>query len=172
MKTIVLLFAYSILLEGCVYPISKELVEKTDKTITFEMLQADPDLYRGRFIILGGSISAITGLGDGSLMHIYQTPLDYWGRPIRTNEPKGQFLVYTPVYIDPDIYTPGSEVTVAGEIEGTTLKLSGNTELTKYRHPVLVARELKLWPSKRGPEEPSWWDPLWNPLSPMFYPLQ
>ena len=74
MKTIVLLFGSVMLLQGCVYPISKDLVEKMDKTITFEMLQADPDLYRGRFVIVGRSISAITGLVEGSLIHIYQTP--------------------------------------------------------------------------------------------------
>jgi len=172
MKKIVFLFGYIMLLQGCVYPISKDLVEKTDKTITFEMLQADPDLYRGHFVILGGSIAAITSLVKGSLIYIYQAPLDYWGRPIRTNGSRGQFLIYTPVYIDPDIYAPGSEITVAGEIEGTTLKLPGNTELTKYNYLVLVSKELKLWPNKRGPEEPNWWDPLWDPLSPMFYPIQ
>jgi len=172
MKTVVLLFCYIMFLQGCVYPISKNLVEKTDKTITFEMLQRDPDLYKGRLVILGGSIAVINDLAEGSLIYINQAPLDYWGRPIRTNGATGQFLVYTPVYIDPDIYTPGSEITVAGEIEGTSLKLPGNTELTKHTYPVLVSKELKLWPGKRGPEVPGWWDPLWNPLSPMLYPFQ
>jgi outer membrane lipoprotein len=172
MKTIVLLFSCLMLLQGCVYPISKDLVEKTDRTITFEMLQADPNLYKGKFIILGGSIAAITGIVDGSLIDVYQTPLDYWGRPISTNKSRGQFLVYTPIYVDPDIYSPGSEITVAGEIEGTTLKLPDNTELPKDTYPVLVSKELKLWPRKQGSEEPNWWDPLWDPLSPMYYPMQ
>ena len=82
-------------------------------------------------------------------------PLDYWGRPIRTNEARGQFLIYTPVYIDPDIYAPGSEITVAGEIEGTTLKLPGNTELTKYNYPVLVSK-LKALAEQTGGKMPEW----------------
>jgi len=61
---------------NCVYPISKDLVKKKDKTITFEMLQADPNLYKGKFVILGGSITAVTNLLEGSLIYIYQTPLD------------------------------------------------------------------------------------------------
>jgi starvation-inducible outer membrane lipoprotein len=167
-KTIILLFDCIMILQGCVYPISKDLVDKTDKTITFEMLQADPDMYKGKFVILGGSIAAITGLVQGSLIDIYQTPLDYWGRPIRVNGARGQFLVYTPVFIDANIYALGSEITVAGEIEGTKLKLPGKTEITKYTCPVLVSKELKLWPRTRGPEVPDWFDPL----APMFYPEQ
>ncbi len=160
MKTIILLFGSIILLQGCIYPISGDLVAKTDRTVTFEILQADPDLYKGRLIILGGSIAAVTSLAEGSLIDVYQAPLDYWGKPIRTNGVKGRFLIYTLVYIDPDVYAPGREITVAGEIEGTTLKLSENSELTKYTYPVLVSKELKLWPRTRGPEEPDWWDPL------------
>jgi len=40
------------------------------------MLQADPNLYKGKFVILGGSITAVTNLLEGSLIYIYQTPLD------------------------------------------------------------------------------------------------
>jgi len=162
MKTIVLLLGSILLLQGCTYnyPISRDLVAKADSTITFEMLQADPDMYKGRFIILGGSIAAITGLAEGSLIEVYQAPLDYWGQPIRTNGVNGRFLIYTPVYIDPDVYAPHREITVAGEIEGTTLKQSENAELTKYNYPVLFSKELKLWPRTRGPGEPDWWDPL------------
>ncbi len=168
MKMMVLLFGFTMFLQGCVYPISKDLVEKTDKTITFEMLQANPDLYKGKFVILGGSIAAVSGLAEGSLIDVYQAPLDYWGRPLRINGARGRFLIYTPVYLDPDIYAPGSEITVAGEIEGTALKQQGHTEPTKYNHPVLVSKELKLWPRTPGPEVPNWFDPL----SPMFYPEQ
>jgi starvation-inducible outer membrane lipoprotein len=172
MKKIVLLVVYLILVQGCVYPISKDLVDKTDKTVTFEMLQADPDQYKGKLVILGGSITAVTGSEEGSLIDIDQLPLDYWGKPIRANRASGRFLVYTLIYLNSYIYTPGSLITVAGEIEGTSLKLPGKTEPAKYAYPVLVAKELKLWPKKRRPEEPNWWDPLWDPLSPMSYPIQ
>lgn len=168
MKTIILLLGCIMILQGRVYQISKDFVEKTDKTITFEMLQADPDLFKGKLVILGGNIAAVTGLVQGSLIYIYQSPLDYWGRPIRANGARGQFLVYTPMFIDSTIYVPGSEIAVAGEIEGTTLKLLGQTERSKYTCPVLVSKELKLWPRTRGPEVPSWFDPL----APMFYPEQ
>jgi outer membrane lipoprotein len=172
MKTIVLLFGSIILLQGCVYPISKNLVEKTDKTITFEMLQADPDMYKGKIVILGGSIAKITSMAEGALIEVNQAPLDYWGKPLRINENRGRFLVYTPMYIDPGIYALDRVITVAGEIKGTTLILPENKELTKYSYPVLVSKELKLWPNKQEPDEPGWWDPLWNPLPPTLPPVR
>jgi outer membrane lipoprotein len=172
MKMIVLLFGCMILFQGCGYPISKDLVEKSDKIITFEMLQADPDQYKGKLVILGGSIAAVTALEEGSLIDVDQLPLDYWGKPIRTKKASGRFLVYTPVYLNPLIYTPGREITVAGEIQGTSLKLPGKMEPTSYSDPVLVSKELKLWPKARSPQEPTWWDPLYDPHSPMSYPVQ
>ena len=158
--TITLLLGCMMLLQGCVYPISKDLLEKTDRNITFNMVLADPNEYKGKFIILGGSIAAITDLEEGSVIDVDQLPLDYWGKPIRTNT-GGRFMIYTPLYLDPDIYRAGSEITVAGEIEGTTLNLRGITEPTKYTHPVLISKELKLWPRNRPPEVPEWWDPLY-----------
>ncbi len=81
MKTTVLSFGCILLLQGCVYPISIDLVKKTDKTITFEMLRTDPDLYKG-YIILGGSIAAVSNLIEGSLIYTDQNLHDYWRRPI------------------------------------------------------------------------------------------
>ncbi len=171
-RTIAFLFGSMMLLQGCTYSISKDLVNKTDKAVTFEMLQADPDLYKGRIIILGGSIAAVRSMREGSLIYIYESPLDYWGKPIRKNGVRGLFLVYTGMFIDPNIYTPGNQITVAGEIEGTTLQLPGYTELTRYSYPVLISKELKLWSGKPSPMEPQWWDPLWNPSSPMLSPVR
>jgi hypothetical protein len=78
--------------------------------------------------------------------------------------------LYTHAYIDPNLYIPGREITVAGEFKGTTLILTENEEPIKYSYP--VSKELKLSPNKQEPEEPNWWNPLWNPLSPMLTPLQ
>ena len=63
-----------ILLQGCIYPISEDLVKKTAKTITLKMPQAELDLYKGKFIILGGRIAAVTGMVAGSLIDVFQPP--------------------------------------------------------------------------------------------------
>jgi outer membrane lipoprotein len=163
MKNIVVLFAL-MLLQGCTYAISRDMTAKADKTITFEMLQADPDSFKGKIIILGGTISQITNTKTGTILEVIQRPLDYWGKPKRTSRTGGAFLVLYPGYLNAFVYEPGREVTVAAEVEGTRSKALGEIE---YSYPVVVAREMKLW--EREPPatvRPTWIDPLYDPSNP------
>ncbi len=164
MKNIVVLFALALLLQGCTYAISRDMVAKADKTITFEMLQADPDSFKGKILLLGGTISHITNTKQGTILEVVQRPLDYWGKPKRTSSTGGAFLVLYPAYLNPFIYEPGREVTVAAEVEGTRSKALGDFE---YSYPVVIAREMKLW--EREPPataRPTWIDPLYDPSNP------
>ena len=171
MAVLVSLCSMLLFIQGCMYAISPEMVAKVDKTITFEMVQIGPDSYKGSLVIFGGTIKQTTSLAEGTLIDVFKKTLDYWGKPIASSNTGGQFLVYTPQYLDPDRYAPGREITVAGEITGAKLKKIGSmefTQFTEYTYPVLTARELKLWPRTRSHEEPAWWDPL----SDGFVPLQ
>ena len=171
MKTILALFGGMLLLQACAYPISKDLVERTDKAITFEMLRSDPDRYKGKTVILGGSIVQVTVLAQGSLIEVTRSPLDYWGKPIRHNRQGSRFVVYSPAYVDPDTYAPQREITVAGEVKGTVLRVTGLPEMT-YSFPVIISREIKLWPNRLTQEQPEWLDPLYNrkqsPVQPQY----
>ncbi len=164
MKKLVVLFAFSLLLQGCAYAISRDTAAQADKTITFEMLQADPDSFKGKIIILGGTIANMTNTKQGTVLEIVQKPLDYWGKPKRTKLTGGRFLVLYPGYLDPLIYAPDREITVAAEVEGTRSKALGETE---YSYPVVIAKEMKLWQRERPTwDKPQWIDPLANPLGP------
>ena len=170
MKRTVLTFTLSLLLQGCTYAISPDMVAETDKTITFEMLQTDPDSFKGKIIILGGTIDQITNTKQGTLIEVIQKPLDYWGKPKRTKKFGGRFLVLSPRYLNPMTYTPGNEVTVAAEIEGTRSKALGEMD---YSYPLVIAKELKLWQHERQTwDKPQWIDPLNNPLKPPTSPAQ
>jgi outer membrane lipoprotein len=150
-------------IQGCTYAISPGLVEKADKTITFEMLQTDPDAYKGAIVILGGTINQVTNLVQGAMIDVSEKRLDYWGKPISSNKTGGRFYIYAPQYLDPGRYSPGRTITVAGEVMGTKLKKISNVDISHFTTselPVLIARELKLWQRMRSPEEPEWWDPL------------
>ncbi|MFA5072870.1 MAG: Slp family lipoprotein [Nitrospirota bacterium] len=163
MKNSTLLFALFFSLQACSYAISPAARDKADQTISFEMLRSDPDLYTGKMVILGGTIAETTELQLGTLIQVMQKQLDYWGKPTRTNRTGGPFLVYYPGYLNALAYAPGREITVAGEIAGTQLKLS--KELSKsYQHPVLVSKELKLWERTRSRNDPQSWDPLQGPV--------
>jgi len=158
MKRISLVFGVVVLLNGCSYSISPEMVEKADKTIPFEALRSDPESFKGRTLILGGTIAHITNTKQGTLLEVVQKSLDYWGKPERTDKSGGRFLVFHPGYLDAMVYSPGRGITVAGEVEGSKQKALGEID---YSYPVLLSRELKLWERERqSPGQPAWWDPL------------
>jgi outer membrane lipoprotein len=164
MKKIALAFSLLLLLFGCTYAISPEIEGTVDKTITFEHLQADPDTFKGKIIILGGTIAQINNIKQGTVIEIVQKPLDYWGKPKRTDRTGGRFILVHPGYLDAMIYAPGREITVAAEVEGTRSKALGGTE---YSYPVVLAKEIKLWERERQTwDKPQWIDPLYDPDSP------
>jgi outer membrane lipoprotein len=164
MKNPVVLFALALLLQGCTYAVSRDTAARADKTITFAMLLSDPDTFKGKLLILGGTIAHITNTKQGTLIEVVQKPLDYWGKPKRTDRTGGRFLVRHAGYLDAMIFAPGRDITVAAEIEGTRSEALGEME---YSYPVVIARELKLWEREHPSwDKPQWIDPLYDPYSP------
>jgi outer membrane lipoprotein len=167
---VVILCSMFFFIQGCTYAISPEMADKVDKTITFEMLQIDPDLYEGSLVIFGGTIKQTTPLSQGTLIDIIEKPLDYWGKPMASKKTGGRFLVFSPQSIDSNMYTTGKAITVAGEVAGAKLgKIGGTefTEFTEYEYPVITAREIKLWEGTGSLDQPAWWDPLSDPSVPL-----
>ncbi len=154
------------LVSGCSYAISSDVLAQADRSLTFEQLQAEPDGHRGALVILGGTIASVLSRKDGTLIEIIQKKLDYWGKPIRTDKSGGRFHVLTHRYLDPMLYAPGRDITVAGEVVIPEDRLPGDRE-----SPLLFlrARELKIWPRERlGWDQPPWSDPLYNIYSPQM----
>ncbi len=165
MKKLAAMLATTLLVQGCTYAISPELADKADQTISFEQLLADPDLYKGKILILGGVIAGIAAAKPrGTLIGAVQRTLDYWGKPIRTAKTGGRFLLYHPSTLDAFIYSPGREITVAAEVAGTKLDILGDKE---FADPVLVIKEIKVW-EKLYPAmgSPQWGDPLYDRYGP------
>jgi len=162
MKKFIVLIGFAFSLQSCSYAISPEIVNIADKKITFDMIRADPDAYRGKIIILGGTIVELNNVKSGVLITVDQKPLDYWGKPTRTSRTGGQYLIFYPRYLDFLSYAPGREITVAGTVEGTKLKTLGDAT---FDYPILTSRELKLWPKeqKHADAHPEWGDPLYDP---------
>jgi outer membrane lipoprotein len=163
-KRLAIVCGFLLLLQGCTYAISPKMVEQSDGTLTFRQLQADPDTFKGKIIILGGIIAQIDNAKQGTVIEVVERPLDFWGKPKRTDKTGGRFLVVHVGYLDPMVYTPGSAITIAAEIEGTRSKALGEID---YSYPVVVSKELKLWPRERQSwDRPQWIDPLYDPYSP------
>ena len=168
MQKIVEFFILSMLLYGCTYAISPSMTAQADKTITFEMLQADPDTFKGKIIILGGVISQVTTTKEGTILEVIQKPLDYWGKPKQTTRTEGHFLVLYPGYLNTMDYTNGREITVAAEVEGTRSSALGETD---FDYPLVLSKELKLWEKERQTwDKPQWLDQLYKPAGPPANP--
>ena len=165
MKKIAFLMGIALFFQGCSYAISPELAKRADKTIPFESLERDPEPYKGKLVILGGVITQTTTVKQGTLIEVLQKPLDYWGKPRRTQTSGGKFLVFYPAYLDPLVYAPERELTVAAEVEGVRSKVLGDIA---YSYPVVLSKELKLWPRERPPQyRPDYLDPLlYDPNNP------
>lgn len=160
MKNIVCVIGIALLLQGCTYAISPEISHKADKTISFDRLQADPDEYKGKLLILGGIIAQTTAIKQGTLIEIEQKRLDYWGKPERMKRTGGRFLAFYPGYLDPLVYSPGRDITIAGEVQGISSPALGDKQ---YDYPVILTKEMKLWPVIRESwNKPQWIDPLYN----------
>ena len=158
MKRIAFPIIAALFFQGCSFAISSDLARQADKTIPFESLERDPEPYKGRLVILGGIVTQITPLKQGTLIEVLQKPLDYWGKPQRTDATGGKFLVHYASYLDPLVYAPGREITVAAEVEGLRSKALGDVE---YSYPVVLSRELKLWPREHPSQyRPDFMDPL------------
>ena len=163
MKKIAVLFSITLFLHGCTYAISPDMAAQADRTIPFEKLQADPDSFKGKLVILGGTITQITTVKQGTLLEVTQKRLDYWGKPERTKRTGGRFLVFRQGYLNTMAYAPGVDITIAGEVLGVRSPMVGDTQ---YDSPLVLAKEIKLWGREgKARDKPQWMDPLYDPAS-------
>lgn len=164
MKKAALLMVIVLCIEGCTYAISRDMAAKADKTITFDMIMIDPEVFKGKLVIVGGTIAVIRNTKEGTLIEVIQKPLDYWGKPKRTDKSHGRFLVFYRGYLDSWVYSPGRDLTVAAEAAGTRQQTLGETD---FSYPLLISKELRLWEKpEMYSREPKWWDPLYDPYGP------
>lgn len=136
------------LLCGCTHIISEKSLELADPGITFGKLRENPDAYRGKFVILGGSVAEVRKGGDGVQLEVVQFPLDSTEMPEMTSESGGRFMVSLPREHASVLFRPGMVVTMAGEVAGgMTRPLKG----ADYVLPVIVVKEIHIIVQSAGP---------------------
>ena len=161
-RTIFLLGAL-LVTQGCSYAISSQTTAQADRSIPFTKLSAEPADYAGKLVILGGEIVGTRTTKGGSVIEVRQKELDYWGKPRRTNRSGGIFVILHRAQLDPMVYAPERELTVAGEVVRGG---EGSVGADLAGHLVLQSKELKLWPRERlTSDKPQWLDPLHDPRS-------
>jgi len=132
---------------ACGSVISSQVRDLVDPRLSYAQIAAQPEAYVGKVVIVAGLIIETVNTPEGTRLVLLQYPADHRGRPQSAASSGGRFLVLTPQYLETAIYRPGRALTVAGEVQGQRELPVGETF---YRYPVLVPRELYLWPEGDG----------------------
>lgn len=142
-----LLIVVTLFLLGCAHVISEGLRQKVDKELTPIELFKDPELHKGKIIMLGGIIISSMNTAEGTYIEVLQSPIDYRGRPDDRDRSHGRFIIFHEGYLDTAIYSSGREITVAGEVMGKRVRPLGEIE---YSYPVIKAVEIHLFKPPSG----------------------
>jgi outer membrane lipoprotein len=143
-----LLLVLGLWFAGCAPAFPPQITDKVDRHVSFKELQADPEKFKGVWLMLGGVIVSSRNAKEGTYLEILQKPLESDGRPEDTDATEGRFLVQTGEYLDSAVYHPGRIITIVGEVAG---QKSMPLDETMYQFPLLTAKALNLWKPSNGP---------------------
>ncbi len=142
------------LVGGCTHVISKPVLNEVDRNATFAQVVKDPDAYKGKTVLFGGDIIETKNLSERTVIAVLQRPLSRRGQPAGVDVSEGRFIIQTRGFLDPAIYSPGRQVTVAGKVLGKEVYPMGEIH---YAYPLIEKQELFLWPVARpASAEPRW----------------
>ena len=142
MRRIISVLIILIIFSGCAHVISKDIRILADKEIPALNYIREPDKYKGRIVILGGVIASSLNTVEGTYIEVIQKPLNYRGIPEDTDISYGRFLILYDGYLDTAIYSPGREITVAGEVLGKRIGRIGEMQ---YAYLLLKSKEIYLF---------------------------
>ncbi len=117
-------------LSGCAHVVSEESRSATDTSVDLPMLFKNPSDYKGAFVVLGGNVVHAVNEQDGTYVEVVEKPLDYRGRPKKTDESLGRFLIFYEGYLETAIFSEAKNVTVAGEVMGMQVGQMGEMDYT------------------------------------------
>lgn len=128
---------------GCAPVISQDVLKDADKGVPFQAILRNPDHFKGKTVLLGGKIIETVPLETKTRVTVLQYPLGFRDKPSVDSGSEGRFIVEATGFLDPVVYSAGRQVTVAGIVDGKEVLPLGEI---KYTYPVVVSRELYLWP--------------------------
>jgi outer membrane lipoprotein len=131
-------------LSGCASGVSDYSRAMVTYQGTFPELQGAPDQHRGQVAMLGGRIVETTPSVAGTEIVVLQLPLASWDKPALDQPSEGRFLIASPEFLDPAVYTKLALITVVGEVTGHEERTIGDYP---YTLPVLRPIEIKQWSS-------------------------
>lgn len=90
----------------------------------------------------GGVIVEVENEANFSALQVLSYPLNSSARPGLDEKEQGRFVVKSPSFLDPAVYTKNTPITVAGNLLGITERKIGNKSL---QLPMISANHIQLW---------------------------
>jgi outer membrane lipoprotein len=177
LKASVILVVLSSLL-SCAPVIRKDFMDAAIRDIPFSEITTNPELYKDKLFVLGGIIINTRVTLEGSTVEALYSPVDSRGFLKGIGKIHIRFFALFPKesgILDPMIFKPEREITLAGEFLGTR---KGKIDDMDYVYPLFRIRELYLWEESSGyyytppfyDRYPYWWDhPFWRYHAPPPY---
>ncbi|MCE5313267.1 MAG: Slp family lipoprotein [Nitrospiraceae bacterium] len=136
-----------LLVAGCAHVISKEVLTSAGPQPPSEKLFANPDIFKGKTVIVGGVIASSKNTADGTYIEVVSKPLSSTGRPQKTDTSYGRFIIRYTGFLETSVYAKDREITVAGIVNGTKTEKLGEID---YRYLLITAREIYLFEKDSG----------------------
>ena len=99
--------------------------------------------YKDAPVRWGGVVIDVENEQNFSLVQILYYPLNSYGRPRLDKPNEGRFLIKSPEFLDPAVYSKDTEITIAGTLKGDIERKVGNKTL---RLPLILSTVIYLWP--------------------------
>jgi len=145
-------------LMGCAV-VSEQAQQEALPQMPFPKLVDNAEQNIGQTVIMGGYIVDVENRRDRTIITAVQAPLGVGQEPKSKDRSQGRLILIYPSFLDPQVYTEGRKITVAGKLLG-----SSQTEKEGKPFPYLRVEvsEIHLWPVQ-APRyvDPYYWDPWW-----------
>lgn len=171
-------------LSACTTVLRKDLLQTGARNVSFGDLQANPEAYKGKLFILGGTIIDTMPAANGTLIEALYVPVDASGY-LKHKSPDGRFMALYQgerTGIDSGRRYSNTQITLAGVFIG--IQQTGREGKTGLGVPAFRIEQIYLWPTDSyytyynkglcgpGPYRGPYWGPYWGPpWWPHLYPL-
>jgi outer membrane lipoprotein len=172
MRRQLLIFLVSLIcLSACAPVFREEVMKNSTLNPELDKLSATPAAFEGKTYILGGRIIDVRTTEEGVVLEAMCLPVDYLGYIDIADKYRGRFLAIRPKgkgLLDPLVFAPGRDVTIAGIYKGLKTGMIGDLEFS-YSYFEIV--EIRLWEPTYYydypyytpyPSEFFWYSPWWH----------
>jgi len=133
-----------LVLSACTLQLFPSSVTQDVKPADFGVLVAQPDVYRGQVVQLGGRIVGSQAVTEGILIRVQELPVQNHPEygPAETIHPTSEFAILYPGTIDPTGLLFGNKLIVVAVAQGErTLNIDG----VRKSEPYVIAKCMHVW---------------------------